>query len=139
MGTSHAPMRQQYAYHPASAPPIGGPPIRFIDSNPRPAKSPRHVAPPELPASSYHSEYSASTRFAPPYSAPSEPMPPRSADYFPPPAPAQSWTTAPEPVSTYGTSTQPSSSVQHYDFPSEHQYPKEENGTQQQHYTWSHS
>ncbi|KAF4624317.1 hypothetical protein G7Y89_g13855 [Cudoniella acicularis] len=115
---AHPPsMRQQYAYHPASAPPTGGPPIRFIDSNPRPTKSPRHVAPPDLPANGPYSEYG--TRFAPPYSGPAEAMPTRGADYFPTTLPMQAWTSAPGPGSIYGTSAQqqqqqqPASSSQH--------------------------
>ncbi|KAG9231886.1 hypothetical protein BJ875DRAFT_381924 [Amylocarpus encephaloides] len=149
MGSSQPPLRQ-YAYHPASAPPISGQPIRFIDSNPRPAKSPRHVAPPDIPPGSYHSDYAASTRFAPPYSASTEPMPTRSADYFPQPAPVPSWTTGPESGPIYGGSTasaqQPPAGIQHYDFPTEtHSYSREEPVQQyskeesaQQHYTWSH-
>ncbi|KAH8682872.1 hypothetical protein BGZ60DRAFT_427361 [Tricladium varicosporioides] len=130
------PMRQQYAYHPASAPPTGGPPIRFIDSNPRPTKSPRHVAPPDLPANAPYQEYG--TRFAPPYSGPTEAMPTRGADYFPTTMPMQAWTSAPEPGPIYGTSTQPESNVQHYAYPNQNQQTfKEEHNNPQQHYTWS--
>lgn len=133
--TQAPPIRQQYAYHPASAPAAGGPPIRFIDSNPRPAKSPRHAAPPELPSNTPYSDYG--TRFAPPYSGPAEPMPPRNPDYFPNPVPMQNWTTAPESGGVYGTSAQTSSSgQQHYEFPSEQQYVKDENNPQP-HYTWN--
>lgn len=140
MAPSQTPLRQQqYVYHPASAPPNGGPPIRFIDSNPRPAKSPRHVAPPELPPGSYHGEpYTNSTRFAPPYSGPSEPMPTRGPDYFPNPVPIHPWTTGPDAGAVYGTSAQTAPSVAHYDFHNETQYPKDEpHQQQQQHYTWS--
>jgi len=134
--TQPPPIRQQYAYHPASAPAAGAPPIRFIDSNPRPAKSPRHAAPPELPSNAPYSDYG--TRFAPPYSGPPEPMPPRNPDYFPNPVSLQnSWTTAPETGAVYETSTQTSSGQQHYDFPHEQQqYVKDENNTQS-HYTWN--
>lgn len=137
MSATQAPaVRQQYAYHPASAPATGAPPIRFINSNPRPAKSPRHTAAPELPSNAPYSDYG--TRFAPPYSGPAEPMPPRNPDYFPNPVPLQVWTTAPETAAVYGTSTQTSSGQQpHYDFPNEQQYSKEESTNTQQHYTWN--
>ncbi|CAG8976964.1 hypothetical protein HYALB_00010946 [Hymenoscyphus albidus] len=141
MAPSQAPLRQsQYVYHPASGPPAGVSSLRFIDSNPRPAKSPRHVAPPELPTGSYHGEYANSTRFAPPYSGPSEPvaMPARGPDYFPNPVPIHPWTTGPDTASVYGTSAQTAPSVAHYDFHNETQYTKEEpQQQQQQHYTWS--
>ncbi|TVY27084.1 Transcription factor [Lachnellula hyalina] len=133
--TQPPPIRQQYAYHPASAPVAGGPPIRFIDSNPRPAKSPRHAAPPELPSNAPYSDYG--TRFAPAYSGPPEPMPPRNPDYFPNPVSLPtSWTTAAETAGVYGTSSQTSNGQQHYDFPGEPQYVKNENNTQS-HYTWN--
>lgn len=137
--TQPPPIRQQYAFHPASAPVAGGPPIRFIDSNPRPTKSPRHAAPPELASNASYSDYGA--RFAPPYSGPPEPMPPRNPDYFQSP-PLQNWTSAPETGSLYGTSAQTSSNQQHqqqhYEFPSEQQpqYVKDESSTQS-HYTWN--
>jgi hypothetical protein len=137
MSATHPPpVRQQYAYHPASAPAAGGQPLRFIDSNPRPAKSPRHAAPPELPSNVPYSDYG--TRFAPPYSGLPEPMPPRNPDYFPNPVSLQTnWTTAPETGAVYETSTQTSSGQQHYDFPSEQQqYIKDENNTQSN-YTWN--
>jgi len=129
------PIRQQYAYHhPPTSAPSAGESLRFIDSNPRPAKSPRHVAPPELPSNAPYSEYGA--RFAAPYSGPSEAMPSRAPDYFPTSMPMNPWTSAPEPGVVYGTSGQ-APGVHHYEFPSE-QYVKEEGAPHPpMHYTWN--
>lgn len=140
------PLRQQYAYHhpplPSAPPNDSSTPLRFIDSNPRPAKSPRHVAPPELPSNAPHQPYPEyGTRFAAPYEA----MPSRAPEYFPTTLPMQPWTSGAEagPGSVYGTSSHPPQHhPQHnYEFPSE-QYVKEEQGSQGQgqgpnHYTWN--
>ncbi|KAG4415211.1 hypothetical protein IFR04_011670 [Cadophora malorum] len=130
------PLRQQYAYHPPSSAPTSEP-IRFIDSNPRPSKSPRHAAPPEvplpLPSNGNYSEYGS--RYMPPYSNNSnEAMPSRAPEYFPPTQQQmQAWTSGPDTGVVYGTSQAPG--VHHYEFPSE-QY-KEETASQQPHYTWN--
>jgi hypothetical protein len=131
------PIRQQYTYHhtPTSAPTIGDP-LRFIDGNPRPAKSPRHVAPPELPSNVPYNEYG--TRFAPPYSGPSEAMPARAPEYFPTTMSINAWTSGPEAGVVYGTSSQ-TPGVHHYEFPNE-QYVKEEEAPHPpMHYTWNQS
>lgn len=130
-----APTRQQYAYHhtPTSAP-ITSEPLRFIDSNPRPAKSPRHVAPPELSSNAPYTEYG--TRFALPYSGPSEAMPTRAPEYFPTTMSINAWTSGPEAGVVYGTSSQ-APGVHHYEFPNE-QYVKEEEAPHPpQHYSWN--
>lgn len=126
------PIRQQYAYHhPPVSEALSSAPLRFIDSNPRPAKSPRHVAPPEVPSNAPQGYQEYSTRFAAPYSAsPNEAMPSRAPDYFPTAhsmSMSQPWTSGPEPGVVYGTSQPPG--VHHYEFPSEQgQYVKEESG-----------
>ncbi|CZR60287.1 related to acid phosphatase [Phialocephala subalpina] len=117
---------RQYAYHPSSGP--GG--ERFVDNNPRPTKSPRHVAPPEIPSS--YAEYG--TRFAPPYSGGNnDPIPSRNPEYFPPALPLQPWSSGPGTGVVYGTAQAPG--VQHYDFPND-QYVKEEGNSGPPHYTW---
>ncbi|KAH9217481.1 hypothetical protein DL95DRAFT_295096 [Leptodontidium sp. 2 PMI_412] len=136
------PIRQQYAYHPPSSAPTTSDPLRFIDSNPRPAKSPRHAAPPEVLSNgtSNYSEYGS--RYMPPYgvgvsvsnSINNEAMPSRAPGYFPPTqAQIQSWTSGSDTGAVYGTSQAPG--VHHYEFPSE-QY-KDESASQQPHYTWN--
>lgn len=127
------PVRQHYAFQQSPvSPPV--PPVRFINSNPRPAKSPRHIAPPELPSNASYSDYGA--RFAPPFSGSSEPLPQRDPGYFPTSLPMQAWTTAPDTTGVYGTAMQaPTSNLQHYEFPNEN-YLKEESHTQQN-YTWN--
>ncbi|KUJ11436.1 p53-like transcription factor [Mollisia scopiformis] len=126
------PPTRQYSYHPPGAP-TGSDPLRFVDSNPRPAKSPRHVAPPEVPSN--YGEYG--TRFAPPYStANNDPLPTRGPDYFPPALPLQSWTSGPGTGVVYGTTSQ-APGVQHYEFPNDHQYVKEEGNSGPPHYTWN--
>lgn len=140
MPAPHLPIRQQYAYHPP--PPVPNPAndrLRFIDSNPRPAKSPRHTAAPEVlsHSSNNYSEYGS--RYMPPYSVSigNEAMPSRAPEYFPPTqAQIQSWTSGPDTGVVYGTSQAPD--VHHYEFPSEQQY-KEDNASQQPHYTWNHA
>jgi hypothetical protein len=132
MTAPQVPNRQQYAY-PTPAPPAATP-IRFVDGNPRPSKSPRHAAPPELPSNTY-AEYGA--RFAPPYNGNTSAMATRTNEYFPTTMPMQAWTTGPDTSVVYGTATQPlqGPNAQHYEFPSEH-YVKEESNPQQ-HYTWN--
>lgn len=132
MPGTQPPVRQYTFQHSPVSPPI--PPVRFMDSNPRPAKSPRHVAPPALPSNAPYPEYGS--RFAPPYSEPSEPLPQRDPGYFPTSLPMHAWTTAPDTTGVYGTAMQaPTSNVQHYVFPNEN-YVKEEGHTQQN-YTWN--
>src|SRR4051812_39973293 len=53
------PQQQQYSYQHPSGSTQSAAQIRFIDSNPRPSKSPRHVAPPELPAVGAYNDYPA--------------------------------------------------------------------------------
>jgi hypothetical protein len=140
--SSTIPPPRQYAYHPSAPGPSLTDPLRFVDSNPRPSKSPRHVAPPEIPPiPSNYSEYGA--RFAPPYSGNSnnDSLPSRNPDYFHPPHSVglQPWsgTTGPETGVVYGTSQAPG--VQHYEFPNEGQFVKEEVNGGQPHYTWNSS
>lgn len=129
------PAPQQYTFQTPSNSSHSGSQIRFIDNNPRPAKSPRHVAPPELPTSSYN-DYSA--RFAPPYNNPGDGLPPRDSGYFSTSLPMhQAWSAPSDTSGTYGTSLQGAPSGQHYQFPTEG-YVKEENN-QQQNYTWNNS
>lgn len=129
---SQPPVRQYTFQNSPVSPPA--PPVRFIDSNPRPAKSPRHVAPPELPSNASYPDYGA--RFAPPYSGSSEPLLQRETGYFPTSLPMQAWTAAPDTTGVYGKTVQaPTSNAQHYAFPSEN-YAKEETHTQQN-YTWN--
>ena len=137
-------IRQQYAYHhpPANEaqPPAT---LRFIDSNPRPAKSPRHVAPPEVPSNAPQAYSDYSTRFAAPYSqAPTEAMPSRAPDYFPttqqhPMSMNQPWTSSSEGGVVYGTAQPPG--VHHYEFPNEqgHFVKQEEAPHPPMHYTWN--
>jgi hypothetical protein len=140
------PVRQQYAYHhPPSTEGGSSAPLRFIDSNPRPAKSPRHVAPPEVPSNAPQAYSEYSTRFVAPYSQPlNEAMPSRAPEYFPTTqqhsmSMSQPWTSGPEAGVVYGTSQPPG--VHHYEFPHEQgQYVKEEGGQvaphPPMHYTW---
>lgn len=109
--------------------------IRFIDNNPRPSKSPRHNAAPELSISHSFSDFSS--RFASPYASNSEaPQPVQPRDYFPTSAAMQPWTTAPDTLPAYGTAM-PAPNLPHYQFPNEQHYVKEEHGSGQSHYTWN--
>jgi len=135
-----APPVRSYTYQNTTSP--SGAPIRFIDSNPRPAKSPRHQAPPEL-NSSFSSDFTARFTAPAPYSSTSEATQPR--EYFPTSMSMQPWTTAQDTTSTYGT-TLPAVGSSHYEFSGDQQYVKEEGNSQppqqhqqpsQQHYTWS--
>jgi hypothetical protein len=130
--------RPQYGYGPSSAPPI--PPsdaLRFIDSNPRPSKSPRHMQPPAVPSSNVsYSQYSGTS-----YTSSNEVLPSRAPGYFPQSVtmPMQTWTTAPDTGVVYGTSQGGTvqAQQQHYEFPGE-SYVKGEGGAgQQSHYTWN--
>jgi len=139
--------RQQYAYHHSQnseTPPSTN--LRFIDSNPRPTKSPRHIAHPEVPSNAPQAYSDYSTRFAASYTQPpSEAMPPRALEYFPTTqqqsmSMSQPWTTGPESSVVYGTSRQPG--VHHYEFPHEQsQYVKGDGGGAAPHppmqYTWN--
>jgi len=128
-----APVRQQYPFKPSSVSPTV-PPVCFIDSNPRPAKSTRHVAPQDLPSIAPYTGYEA--RFAPPYAGPNGTLPQREPGYFPTSAPMQAWTTAADTGAVYGTAMQtPTSNIQHYQFHDE-TYVKEETSTEQN-YMWN--
>jgi hypothetical protein len=128
------PSQQQYTFQPASNQSQGGSQIRFIDSNPRPAKSPRHVAPPELPASSSYSDFGA--RFAPPYHGPGELLPPRDLGYFPTSlSMQQSWTATSDTSGVYGAPLHASAPGQHYQFPNDGYVKQEPN--QRNNYTWN--
>ncbi|PQE22169.1 hypothetical protein CJF32_00004551 [Rutstroemia sp. NJR-2017a WRK4] len=132
---ARTPPVRAYTYHTTSSP--TGTPIRFVDSNPRPAKSPRHAAPPELNSS--FSDFTARFTAPAPYSSTNEAV--QSREYFPTSMSMQPWTTAQETTSTYGT-TLPAVGSSHYEFSSDQHYVKEEGGSQQQqpsqqHYTWS--
>jgi len=132
--TTMAPIRQQYTYSTGTA--TVSESLRFIDNNPRPTKSPRHIAPPTVPSNVYP-DYG--TRFVPPYIGTTEVTPSRAPEYFSPGLPLQSWTSAPNSTPLYGTSNGVPG-LQHYEFPSQ-QFVKEENSLQQRqhqqlHYTW---
>ncbi|KAH8766238.1 hypothetical protein BGZ57DRAFT_943380 [Hyaloscypha finlandica] len=129
---------------PPSSEPPSSTTLRFIDSNPRPAKSPRHVAPPEVPSNAPQAYSEYSTRFAAPYSqAPSVAMRSRAPEYFPTTQQHsmtmnQPWTSASEVGGVYGTSQPPS--VHQYEFPTEQsQYVKQEGEAPHppMHYTWN--
>ena len=153
--------QHQYTFSSSAAPAqqSSGAPIRFVDSNPRPSKSPRHVAPPELPAHSY-ADYG--TRFAAPYNGTgtsSSPLVARTSEYFPTSMSMPPWTSGTESGGSYGTTAQQlpppialgqqQQQQQHYDFPTEGGYVKDDSGVtqglpqpqqhHQPHYTWSQS
>jgi hypothetical protein len=147
---SQAPSTQQYTYlPPTSSPAQLAAPIKFVDSNPRPSKSPRHVAPPErqlsLPESSYPDYNSA--RFTGPYhNNPSDVLPPRDPAYFPQPLSlqqqqtSQPWTSTSDSSGVYGTTIQaPSTQTNHYQFPPEPYVKPEENNHPQPQpsYAWT--
>ncbi|RAL67435.1 hypothetical protein DID88_008190 [Monilinia fructigena] len=93
-----APPVRSYTYQNTTSP--SGAPVRFIDSNPRPSKSPRHQAPPEL-NSSFSSDFTA--RFTAPASYSSTTGAAQPREYFPTSMSMQPWTTAQDTASTYGT------------------------------------
>ena len=125
---------RHYSFSSSGTP--SGAPIRFVDSNPRPTKSPRHAAPPELLSNPY-SDYG--TRLTSPYNGNNSPLTTRTSEYFPATMPMPAWTTGPESGVVYGTAAQPIQppTTQHYEFPNE-SYVKEENN-HPQHYTWNQS
>lgn len=125
------PPPQDYPFQTPSNTSQPGAQIRFVDSNPRPAKSPRHVAP-ELSGS--YGDYNA--RFAPPYNGAGDILSARESGYFPTSLPMQqAWTAPTDAAGIYGTPLQGTQPGQQYQYPSEG-YPKEET-TQQQNYTWN--
>ncbi|KAA8572392.1 hypothetical protein EYC84_003014 [Monilinia fructicola] len=135
-----APPARSYTYQNTTSP--SGAPVRFIDSNPRPSKSPRHQAPPEL-NSSFSSDFTARFTAPAPYSSTTEAAQPR--EYFPTSMSMQPWTTAQDTASTYGTAL-PAVNSSHYEYSGDQHYVKEESHSQpppqhqqssQQHYTWS--
>ncbi|KAL3422713.1 transcriptional regulator vib-1 [Phlyctema vagabunda] len=136
--------RSQYQYYPPPTTSSNPLPVRYVDSNPRPAKSPRHIGPPDLPTNPY-SEY-GSARFAPSYtglgdvSAPLQSPPTvqtsvQQREYFPTTSSMsmQAWTTAADAGGIYGTSM-PAGSAQQYNFSGDSQYVKNETAS---HYTWN--
>ncbi|RFU26692.1 hypothetical protein B7463_g9641, partial [Scytalidium lignicola] len=141
--------QSQYPYHPNPLPSTGAVPIRFVDSNPRPTKSPRHIGPSEAPSSVSSSYPAYGSRYPPaPYSAgnpESQPTPQGSSrDYYPPSSmPMNSWTTGADVNGIYGTSLPVSTAPpghhlpQHYEPASNGAYPKEEPGAPHQHYGWN--
>lgn len=137
-GGSQLPIRQQYAYNLASSPPQIVPQTRFVDSNPRPTKSPRHVAPAELPANTSYPEYGA--RFPPQYGGSNDQLEQRGAGNFPSAMSMQTWTGAPDTSGIYGTSMPAlASNVQgQYQFPNE-PYPKADGSNPPSNYPWSSS
>ena len=124
---------RQYTFQSSPvSPPV--PPPRFVDSNPRPAKSPRHVAAPELPSNAPYPKYG--DRFPTSYAATSEALLQRDSEYYSMPLSLQNWATTPHTSGNYGRAFQaPTSNTQHYAFPSEG-YVKEETHTPQN-YNWN--
>lgn len=126
---------QQYSYQTVSSPAQSAAPIRFIDNNPRPAKSPRHIPPPaSLPQPAYPDN---GARFTPAYNGSAEG---HREPYFPTSLPMhqQAWTSASDTPGVYGATMQaPTSNLQHhYQFPND-SYVKDENNHTQQNYTWN--
>jgi len=109
-----------------------------MDSNPRPAKSPRHAAPPRVSSNASYSDFS--TRQPTAYAESSEALQQqRETEYFPTSMPMQAWSAAPT-TSMYNTMPV-TSNVQHYQFPNENyglneNYGKPE-GQSQVSYTWT--
>ena len=135
--TSMPPIPHQYAYSAGAPTPILEN-IQFLDSNPRPTKSPRHAAPPEIPSNMYTSY---GPRFAPPYTTPGTTAS-RASEYFPQVLPMHqqhTWTSGTGVAPIYETAP-PATEVQHYDFANQQRYVKEETSTQPQqqipHHTW---
>ncbi|XMA12105.1 hypothetical protein WAI453_004896 [Rhynchosporium graminicola] len=153
MPAPQRPVRPQYSYHTSvSGPSHESLSLRYIDSNPRPSKSPRHVGLPEissnssLPSTGNYPDYGS--RYMPPYgvsTTSNASMPSRAPEYFPlTQTHIQAWTSSPDPVVVYGTSQAPTG-VQNYGFPGEgynderslQQQQQQQNQQQQSHYTWS--
>jgi hypothetical protein len=135
-GGSQLPIRQQYGYNITSSPPQIVPQTRFVDTNPRPSKSPRHVAPSELPANTSYPEYGRG--FAPQYGSGGDQMEPRGAGPFQPGLSMQNWTGAPDTSGIYGAPMPALASnlQEQYQFSSE-TFPKSDAGNQPTNYSWS--
>lgn len=139
---SQLPIRQPpYGYAMTSSPPQIVPQTRFVDTNPRPSKSPRHVAPSELPANpSYPEQYGRG--FAQQYGSGSEGMEPRGAQggHFQPSMSMQAWTGAPDTSGIYGAPMRALASnlQEQYQFSGE-AFPKSDGGNQPSNYSWSSS
>ena len=140
---SRLPIRQPpYAYNMTSSPPQIVPQTRFVDTNPRPSKSPRHVAPSELPANtSYPEQYRRS--FAQQYGSGSEGMEPRGGaqeGHFQQGMAMQAWTGAPDTSGIYGASMPALASnlQEQYQFPGD-AFPKSDAGNHPSNYSWSSS
>ncbi len=124
-------MRPQF-YQMSSAPPPSTLSVQFMDSNPRPTKSPRHAVAPDLSSLPLYASFEE--RVAPSYT-----IPPQASDqglplrdYYPVTLPPENWTTGENGNVTYSTSMP--APTQHYTYPPE-PYPKD--NSQQTHYTWS--
>jgi hypothetical protein len=122
------PIRQQYAYNMTASPPqiVPQTQTRFVDSNPRPAKSPRHVAPSELPSGTSYPEYGRA--YAGQFAGSSS-------------AGMQAWTGAPEVSGIYGApmpAMAPGGMQDPYHFQGE--FPKpDQGGNPSTNYSWSSS
>ena len=103
--SSSQPLARRYTFQ-SSPISTSKPPLWFIDGNPRPTKSRRHVPPPELPLDAPYPGYGAQP--TPPYTATSEPLLQPSSAYFPTSLPIQAWITAPQASSALGKVTQTS-------------------------------
>ena len=165
---SQAPQGQQYTFQPPTSSPAElGPPMKFIDNNPRPAKSPRHAAVPDRQAVATEAPYPEySSRYAAPYiGSGGDAMPPRDPGYFPAPLqiqqqqsqpqqqqsqhhhqqqqtqhsqqPQQSWSSNPDTSGVYGTAMQAPVSSLNQHY----QFPSEpyvkEETSHHQNYTWN--
>lgn len=138
-GGSQLPIRQQYGYNMTSSPPQIVNQTRFVDTNPRPAKSPRHVAPSELPSSTSYSEYSG--RYAPQYGSGNDQIESRGSGNFQSGLNMQtSWTGAPDSSGIYCAPmpAQASNLQEQYQFPSE-PFPKQEGANPPTSYSWTSS
>ncbi|RDW89114.1 hypothetical protein BP6252_01146 [Coleophoma cylindrospora] len=149
--TIPAPSSSNQPQYQFSAPPQPASPTghvgRFWDSNPRPAKSPRHMTPPELSAASYadygitryETTYPANNEAGPPlHSSPLSHVQVQEREYFPIPnaIPMQAWTTASDVGGIYQTSL-PSTTPAQYGYAPNQGFVKQEEHPQQ-HYTWNH-
>lgn len=126
-----APPRGQY-YHTNSSSPASALPLHFVDSNPRPAKSPRHAAPPDLSSINPYPPFRDSV--PPQYAVPDNEhtVPPR--DYFPGNGlPSEAWQPTENGNVSYSAPMHAPSNQQ-YGF-NAGSYAKEP--PQHPHYTWS--
>lgn len=130
--------QQQYAFNITSSPPQMVPQQpRFGDGNPRPSKSPRHVAPSQLPPDTAYPDYG--TRFAAQYAASNEQLEPRGPGHFPPAINMQPWTGAPDTSGIYAPPMPALASIlqeQHYEYPSDG-FSKTDSGAAPSNYSWS--